>query len=118
MFSEPFTQCLPGSLLLASIVVSLSPPGVRADDTGADTSALASVRRVSTAVDVQRAWTWTQNPHRACGAEASEAFAAPVCGNGVVEHGETCDDGNTMNGDGSRKDGRSRSGNSGRLPKV
>ena len=29
--------------------------------------------------------------------------SAPVCGNGVVEDGETCDDGNTIDGDGCSK---------------
>ncbi|MBU2612139.1 MAG: DUF4215 domain-containing protein [Nanoarchaeota archaeon] len=30
----------------------------------------------------------------------SESFVPPVCGNGVVETGEQCDDGNTISGDG------------------
>jgi cysteine-rich repeat protein len=37
-----------------------------------------------------------------CGEESCDGGCEPppVCGNGVVETGETCDDGNTWSGDG------------------
>jgi cysteine-rich repeat protein/parallel beta-helix repeat protein len=42
--------------------------------------------------DVCQAGACQNNPIPGCG--------APICGNGIIETGETCDDGNTNNGDG------------------
>ncbi len=48
-------------------------------------------------------WTWTcqgENGGSNSSCRANRSVPTPVCGNGTVESGEQCDDGNTRSGDG------------------